>query len=88
MQCHYNYVMPGKETFCMEPNELTRIRKHLGLSPTQMAKAMGVSYPTYKDWQSGRRNMSAAASRCVTLLKRLKKLKDTDYITNLVLNSP
>ena len=52
----------------MTPRKLTAARKKLGLTPTEMARAMGVSYPTYKDWQSGRRSMSASAERCVELL--------------------
>ena len=52
----------------MTPRQLTAARKKLGLTPTEMARAMGVSYPTYKDWQSGRRGMAASAVRCVELL--------------------
>ncbi len=52
----------------MTPKELTAARKKLGLSPTEMARAMGVSYDTYKSWQSGRRAMPAVAARCVELL--------------------
>lgn len=52
----------------MTPDKLTAARHQLGLSPVQMARATGVSYATYKDWQSGRRAMSAAAVRCVDLL--------------------
>lgn len=59
---------PQGENASMTPRQLTLARKKLGLTPTEMARAMGVSYPTYKDWQSGRRGMSAAAVRCVELL--------------------
>ncbi len=52
----------------MTPRKLTAARKKLGLTPTEMARAMGVPYDTYKDWQSGRRSMSALAVRCVELL--------------------
>ena len=52
----------------MTPKNLTAARKKLGLSPTEMAKAMGVNYDTYKSWQSGRRSMPAVAVRCVELL--------------------
>ena len=52
----------------MTPKQLTATRKKLDLRPTEMARAMGVSYATYRDWQSGRRGMSAAAVRCVELL--------------------
>jgi len=52
----------------MTPKELTAARKKLELSPTEMARAMGASYDTYKSWQSGRRSMPAVAVRCVELL--------------------
>jgi DNA-binding transcriptional regulator YiaG len=64
----------------MKNKKLVSARDKLGLSPTQMAKAMGVSYDTYKDWQSGRRSMSNCSHRCLELLllypktaKRLSK---------------
>ncbi len=50
--------------------KLTAARKKLGLTPTEMARAMGVPYDTYKDWQSGRRKMPSVATRCVELLLR------------------
>jgi len=52
----------------MTPRKLTAARKKLGLRPTEMARAMGVPYDTYKDWQSGRRSMPSVAIRCVELL--------------------
>ncbi len=54
----------------MSPRKLTAARKKLGLTPTEMARAMGVPYDTYKDWQSGRRKMPSVAIRCVELLLR------------------
>jgi DNA-binding transcriptional regulator YiaG len=57
----------------MSPNKLTRARKKLKLSPTEMAHAMGVPYDTYKNWQSGRRSMPAVAVRCVELLLKYPK---------------
>ncbi len=52
----------------MAPKQLTSARKKLGLTPTEMARAMGVSDDTFKDWQSGRRGMPPVANRCVELL--------------------
>lgn len=52
----------------MTPKSLLEARDTLGLSPVEMARAMGVSYDTFKDWQSGRRSMPAVADRCVELL--------------------
>jgi len=52
----------------MTPKQLTAARKQLGLTPSEMARAMGVSDDTYKDWQSGKRGMPPVANRCVELL--------------------
>ncbi len=52
----------------MTPKEFTSARKKLDLTPTEMARAMGVSYDTFQDWQSGRRGMPPVATRCVELL--------------------
>lgn len=57
----------------MTPKQLIAARTTLGLSPTEMARAMGVNYDTYKSWQSGRRSMPAVAVRCVELLLKYPK---------------
>lgn len=49
----------------MTPEELTEIRLELDLSPTGMARAMGVTYCTYNNWQSGRRGIPPVAERLV-----------------------
>ncbi len=65
----------------MTPTQLTKARKKLKLSPTEMARAMGIPYDTFKNWQSGRRTMPAVAVRCVELLlkdpKTAQKLADS-----------
>lgn len=40
----------------------------LCLGPVAMARAMGVSYDTYKNWRSDRTAMPAVATRCLDLL--------------------
>lgn len=52
----------------MNPEQLADARNTLDLTPTAMAAALGVSYDTFKDWQSGRRKMPPVASRCIELL--------------------
>ncbi len=58
----------GARIGAMTPKQLTAARKKLGLTPTEMARAMGAPYDTYKDWQSGRRGMTGTTVRCVELL--------------------
>lgn len=55
----------------MVPKELTAIRERLGLGPVDMARAMGISYTTYRDWQAGRRRIPPVAARCAELLLEL-----------------
>ncbi len=57
----------------MTPKQLTAARKQLDLTPTEMARAMGVPYDTFKDWQSGKRGMPLVANRCVELLLLLPR---------------
>ncbi len=52
----------------MTPRQLKQAREKLHLGPVEMARAMGVSYETYRQWESGRRSMSAAAVRLEELL--------------------
>ena len=52
----------------MDPKELTAIRNTLLLGPVNMARAMGVSYTTYRDWQSGRNKIPPVAARCAQIL--------------------
>ncbi len=52
----------------MTANELTSARKELGLSPVEMARAMGVDYRVWNQWETGRRTMPAVGVRCVELL--------------------
>ena len=52
----------------MNPNELIAAKKKLGLSPVEMARAMGVDYRVWNQWETGRRTMPAVGVRCVELL--------------------
>jgi len=62
--------------------QFARFRKALGLSPVQAARALGVPYDTFKDWQSGRRTPPSVAFRCIELLlmypRTAKKLSARD----------
>ena len=52
----------------MNPDELIAAKKKLGLSPVEMARAMGVDYRVWNQWETGRRTMPAVGVRCVELL--------------------
>jgi putative zinc finger/helix-turn-helix YgiT family protein len=54
----------------LAPNEITFIRKHLGLSKKDFAAAMGVAYETAVRWESERspQTMSSTAERLLRLL--------------------
>lgn len=52
----------------MSRAQLIGAEHSLMLGPTAMARAMGVSYATYKNWRSERTSMPAVATRCVGLL--------------------
>ena len=43
-------------------------RKELGLRPVEAARAMGVPYDTFKNWQSGRTKIPSVAFRTIELL--------------------
>ena len=65
----------------MLSHELAEARLSLGLSPTAMARAMGVSYSTYQKWAGDHQRIPAVAARCVEYMllypkpaKRLSKL--------------
>jgi len=75
MPCSGNAITSCDNTD-MTPRQLTNARKKLELRPTEMARAMGVPYDTYKDWQSGRRSMPSVAIRCVQLLLRHPETAD------------
>jgi len=55
----------------MTHTELTAIRERIGLGPVDMGRAMGVSYTTYRDWQSGKNRMPAVAVRCAEMLAEM-----------------
>lgn len=48
------------------------VREQLNLKPLEMAAVMGANYDTFKDWQSGRRNMTSTSLRCIDLLLAVK----------------
>ncbi len=54
----------------MTPEEVTAARAKLALGPVAMARAMGVSYEVFYQWESGRRKMPAVGVRCVEMLLR------------------
>ncbi|MEX2496738.1 MAG: helix-turn-helix transcriptional regulator, partial [Woeseia sp.] len=66
--CQAQQAGTKKADIGMTPKKLTAARKELDLGPVQMSRAMGVTYETFSQWESGRRKMPAVAIRCVELL--------------------
>ncbi len=64
----------------MRNEMLIKAEEKLGLGPVALARAMNTNYDTYKDWKSGRSNMTGAAIRCLELLlmypRTAKKLSE------------
>ena len=58
----------------MTPEQLRAARESLGLSPTEMAAAMGVPYDTFKNYQSGRRDVPPVVAKVVELLQLVADL--------------
>jgi putative transcriptional regulator len=57
-------------TYTVEPNEIVTTRIKCGLSQTQFASALHISFRTLQQWEQGRRKPSGAAE---TLLKIVAK---------------
>lgn len=64
----------------MTPLEFTEARESLGLSPTELAEQLGVTYQAVKDWQSGRRRVSLQVIRQLECLRKVQKLKALNII--------
>jgi len=62
------------------PLEFTEARESLGLSPTELAEQLGVTYQAVKDWQSGRRRVSLQVIRQLECLRKVQKLKALNII--------
>ena len=58
----------------MTPNQFKRIQKKLNLCPTEMARAMGVSYQTVKDYRAGRRNITNQSIKQLGYMLTLKDM--------------
>ena len=52
----------------MTPKHLTIAQEMLGLSPFDMAHALGVNTETFSEWQSGRQAVPSKVCRCLELL--------------------
>ncbi len=62
----------------MSPTELTEMQQRLGLSDGKMAKALGVTRQTWRNWKSGRRcpDLAQNAMRWMIELRRLSPAND------------
>ena len=67
----------------MTSDEFTKLRKHLCLSPTELAETLGVTYQAVKDWQSGRRKISLQVVKQLECLSRVQTLELQDNLKNI-----
>jgi putative zinc finger/helix-turn-helix YgiT family protein len=56
------------QTRMLAPTEVRFLRKHVGLSSTDLAQRMGVSRETVSRWESGAQAMGAVADRLLRLI--------------------
>ena len=52
----------------IEPRQVRRVRKALGLTQSQFAELLGVHLVTVKKWETGKQGMRAPADRLIRLL--------------------
>ena len=56
----------------MTPDELKRARKALGMSQSELAKAIGSNHSTIGSWETGRHKVSAVAEKSIRDLMEAK----------------
>lgn len=56
----------------MKPDDLKKLRKKLGLTATQAAEQVHVSYRTWARWEAGTRHMPDAALHLFMALNGMK----------------
>ena len=71
------HILSSQEVDLMDKSEVISIRKKLGYTQSQLAKAMGVTLGTVQTWEYGRTNISGPAK---LLLKRLLAEKISKYM--------
>ncbi len=54
----------------VEPDDVQKARKKLGLSQDQFADAFGVSASTLRKWEQGRRSPTGAAKTLLRIIER------------------
>ena len=59
----------------MTPKQFIKFRESLGLTPTELAESLGVTYQAIKDWQSGRRNISSQVEKQLECLQKVEELE-------------
>ena len=55
-----------------QQEQIIDAEKSMELGPVAMAKEMGVTYDTYRNWRSERRSMPAVAWRCLALVLQIR----------------
>jgi DNA-binding transcriptional regulator YiaG len=66
----------------MDGKELRKYRLSLGISQAKFAKALGIVFETYREWEYGRRRMTSAirsyllhTKECPIFKKKIRKIK-------------
>ncbi len=54
----------------VEPSEIARARRSMGLSQTEFAAALHISRRTLQEWEQGRRSPSGAAQALIRIAAR------------------
>lgn len=68
--------MKRKYPFTLPPEELREIREVLGMSQTQLAGELGVSFNTYWRWEKGCRGVPGPARMALLLMLKERGLLD------------
>lgn len=62
----------------MTSTEIKQIRESAGLKRAQAARLLGVRWSKIWEWETGKYQPSASATRLISLLPHLKKLQITE----------
>lgn len=68
-----NFSVITKSRYALSPevgNEISRLRRSLGLSQADFATSLGVSLSTVGQWEQGRRKPDGASARLLSIIEK------------------